>query len=88
MQVKRFVVQELFSCELQYSFLTLRRLQLQAVRNFVSKSSFQNFRTDSSLKLQPIRIEKLTPHPVPGLLINSAGNEAAFYVNIQIDVSP
>ena len=60
MQVKHFVVQELFSCELQYSFLILHRLQLQAVRNFVSKLCFQNFRTDSSFKFKPIRVEKPT----------------------------
>ena len=76
MQVKHFAVQELFSCELQYSFLTLRQLQLQAIRNFVSKLSFQNFRTDSSFKFQPT--ESRNSHPVPGLLINSAGNEVAF----------
>ena len=61
MHVKHDVVQALFLFELQYSFLIIRRLQLQAVTNFVSKSSFHGtFRTDSSFRLQSIRVKKRT----------------------------
>ena len=74
MQVNYFVVQELFYCELNFSFL--HRLQLQAIRNFVSKWSFQNFSNRFVITTNNNnQSESRNLQPAPGLLINSVGNE-------------
>ena len=85
MQVKHFVAQRLFSYELHCSSLILRLWQLQAVRNFVSKLKFQNFSNRFVIQMTPN--QSRDTHSLPGLLINSAGNEVATKATLLLKVT-